>query len=104
MDEFIERSDLSWLVFNYFIFKKFDELGASPVQIMQLLSGLEDGCSHDENGATRFDLQVRMRLADRLMPKRCGKCGHLFLRGGKKVISGDLTGPSCEVAYRCSRC
>lgn len=104
IDDFIERSDLSWLVFNYFIFKKFDELGASPVQIMQLLSGLEDCASQEESGATRFDLQVKMRLPDRLIPKKCGKCGRLFFRGGKKVLSGDLTGPRCEVGYRCPDC
>ena len=37
LEDFIERSDLPWLVFNYFLFKRFLEIGASPLQIMHSL-------------------------------------------------------------------
>jgi len=44
VDEFVDRNDFSWLVFNYFIFKTFTELGASPLKVMELLALYETGC------------------------------------------------------------
>ncbi|HPA08569.1 MAG TPA: hypothetical protein PLW73_08805, partial [Methanoregulaceae archaeon] len=37
IEDYVDRSDLPWLVFNYFLFKRFLEIGASPVQIMQFV-------------------------------------------------------------------
>ena len=31
VDELLDRGDFSWLIFNYFLFKQFTDLGASPL-------------------------------------------------------------------------
>jgi hypothetical protein len=106
MDEIVERSDFSWLVFNYFIFKKFDELGANPMQVMNLIAGLEDYCLNPGSGEllrTKFEFDLPMKLADQIRPKKCSRCGRLFLRGGRKILSGDLVGPGFGISYICSR-
>jgi len=105
MDEIVERSDFSWLVFNYFIFKKFDELGANPMQVMNLISGLEDCCLNPGSGdflRTKFEFDLPMKMADRIRPKKCSRCGRLFFRGGRKVIAGDLGGPAFGITYICA--
>ena len=38
----LDRSDLSWLIFNYFVFKKFVDLGVPPSQIMDFISSYEE--------------------------------------------------------------
>jgi hypothetical protein len=106
MEELIERCDFSWLVFNYFVFKRFDELGVSPLRIMELIAGYEDSCmSQPGNGIdTRFELEARPKFTDRIRPKTCRQCGKLFFRGGKKLVSGDLNRPGVTVSYNCSGC
>ena len=37
----LDRSDLSWLIFNYFVFKKFVDLGVPPHQIMEFVAAYE---------------------------------------------------------------
>jgi len=106
VDDIIDRCDLSWLVFNYFIFKRFIELGASPVSIMQMVSAYEDrflkslGLQCDYG----FELEVPRNCWDRLKMKRCVKCGRLFFAGGKKMVSGDLSIPGNSISYLCPRC
>lgn len=105
-DEMLERSDLGWMIFHYFMFKRFERMGVNPLQIMQLLSEYEDGCNCNpaEMGKVRFELEVPMTVLDRLMPKKCSKCGKLFVRGGKKIISGDLTRPEYPRQFLCRNC
>jgi hypothetical protein len=105
-DELIGRSDLSWMVFHYFFFRKLDRLGAHPVQIMHLISRYEEQITSGE-AATRdipFDLEISMRLLDIIRPKRCSVCGKLFLRSGKKYVSGLLRSPSQIVRFTCRAC
>ncbi len=104
-EEFAERGDFSWLVFNYFIFRKFERLGVSPLQVMQLVSGFEESGGLPTGKAARFRFDVPMGAVDRLFPKRCAKCGKLFMRGGSKMVEGDL-GKNTEVtsAYHCPHC
>jgi hypothetical protein len=104
LDEIVERSDFSWLVFNYFIFKRFDELGASPLQVMQLIAGLDECCMNIGSGEiprTRFDFELPMKLTDRFRPKKCARCGKIFFMNGRKVLSGDLTHPGFTISYFC---
>jgi len=108
-DEFedgLDRSDLAWLVFHYFIFKKFDDLGVSPLQIMQLIANYsdEDEDESDSAATTGYALELPMRTLDQIRPKRCAKCGKVYLRGGKKVISGDLRRPGHNIQYVCPHC
>jgi predicted nucleic acid-binding Zn-ribbon protein len=106
MDEIVERSDFSWLVFNYFIFKKFDELGANPMQVMNLIAGLEDCCLNPGSGEllrTKFEFDLPMKLADQIRPKKCSRCGRLFFRGGRKILSGNLGGQGFGISYICTR-
>ena len=106
MEEITERSDFSWLVFNYFIFKRFDELGVSPLQVMQLIAGLEDYDGSEGFGnppRTKFIFDLPMKIRDRLKPKRCSRCGRLFFRGGRKVLTGDLSAPGFSIDYICSK-
>lgn len=106
IDEFIDRSDLPWLIFNYFLFKRFLDLGASPLRVMELATvystaGQEAGAVKQD---TRFSLEVPMKGLDRVLPKRCAKCGRIFLSRGKKVVCGDLAAPDLTFAYFCPDC
>ncbi|MDD1718870.1 MAG: hypothetical protein LUQ25_02305 [Methanoregulaceae archaeon] len=96
-----DRADFSWLVFNYFIFRKFDRLGVPPLRIMDLIAGcVETGVRPDQ---TRYEFEIPMNFLDKIRPKYCKKCGKYFLSGGKKIIAGDLGGPSVEVSYLCKK-
>ncbi|RXE57202.1 hypothetical protein ABH15_03555 [Methanoculleus taiwanensis] len=105
-DETLERADLGWMIFNYFLFRRFDSLGVNPLQIMQLLSRYEDvcNCNPAAMGRLQFELEVPMNLFDRLRPKKCSRCGRLFVMGGKKVIAGDLSEPVFPTTYICRNC
>ena len=100
MEEILGKEDLSWLVCAYFIFRRLDSLGASPMHILQLLGRCNDG---DENNA-RFSLEVPMGLLDRIRPRRCAKCGALHIRGGKKYVRGSLEQTMLEYSYQCRQC
>jgi hypothetical protein len=105
-EEFIERSDLSWLIFQYFLFRKLDRLGAHPARIMQVLARYEDAISegHPTGGITTFDIEIPMRAFDRIRPKRCRTCTGIFLRGGRRMVSGDLKAPAFKKYYLCPAC
>jgi hypothetical protein len=105
-DESFERQDLTWLVFNYFLYKRFDRMGVSPLQVMQFLGENEEHCEMDGErwGKAHFDLGVPMSPLDLLKPKRCAKCGKWFVRGGRKRISGELANLGPAVRYECGWC
>lgn len=102
----LDRSDLSWLIFNYFVFKKFVDLGVPPHQVMELVAAYGQNAEKpaDEWDKTGFVLGLPMKPVDRIRPKRCAKCGRLFFRGGKKQIRGDMRSTDLAVEYVCSRC
>jgi hypothetical protein len=106
LDEFFDRSDLPWLVFHYFLFKRFLEMGASPLQVMQLATEYGDRVCHEigQKPDTRFMLEVPLTRTDRIRPKRCAGCGKLYVTGGKKVVSGDLSVPGFRFLYFCPEC
>ncbi len=95
LDGIIERSDLSWLIFNYFVFKQFVDLGVPPQQIMEFVTGYEDNAdkSVEEWTKTAFALELP-----------CAKCGTYFMSGGKKVIEGDMRRTQVVLTYVCGRC
>lgn len=105
-DEFIGRSDLSWMVFQYFFFKKLDHLGAHPVQIMQLISRYEEQLSAGEKrgGQVPVNIEIPFRLFERILPKKCAVCGVRFIRGGKKYLSGSLRSQAFGVRHVCDGC
>ncbi|HOH81155.1 MAG TPA: hypothetical protein PLS25_05965 [Methanoregulaceae archaeon] len=106
IEDYVDRSDLPWLVFNYFLFKRFLEIGASPVQIMQFVATFNDQDLTGSNGKpdTIFQFQVPMQILDRIKPKRCATCGKIFFARGRKVATGDLAAPGLTYRYYCSRC
>ena len=58
-DGILDRSDLSWLIFNYFVFKKFVDLGVPPSQIMDFLSSYEENTEKPrEDGQKRSSLWI----------------------------------------------
>jgi hypothetical protein len=105
-EETLERSDLGWMIFHYFVFKRFYQQGANPLQIMQLLSRYEELCQSNpfEAGVMQFSLEVPMTRLDGLLPKKCSKCGRIFFRGGKKVISGDMSSLEIPKVFLCPSC
>ncbi|KUG20715.1 MAG: hypothetical protein KO206_08265 [Methanomicrobiaceae archaeon] len=105
-DETLERSDLGWMIFTYFMFKRFDDLGVNPLNVMQMLSRYEEGCTCDlrEIGMLQYELETRMSYWERLIPKRCSKCGRIFFRGGKSVIAGCLGRQDYVKRYICTAC
>ncbi|HJX56949.1 MAG TPA: hypothetical protein VJ350_08990 [Methanoregula sp.] len=102
----LDRSDLSWLIFNYFVFKKFVDLGVPPHQIMEFVSAYEQNAEKppEEWTETGFRLEIPMNTWDRIKPKRCAKCKRIFVSGGKKSISGDMRTTQLRDEYRCDRC
>jgi len=106
VDELLDRGDFSWLIFNYFLFKQFTDLGASPLKVMQLVSLYEDTCATEDASRpdTRFELEITPGRFDRLVPRRCDRCKKIFLGGGKKILSGDLALPGYRITYRCGSC
>ena len=102
----LDRSDLSWLIFNYFVFKKFVDLGVPPHQIMQFVANYDQNAEKPPEDWTQtgFALDLPMSAWDKIWPKRCVKCGNLFFRGGKKQIAGDMRHTAVRVHYICERC
>ncbi|RQD83505.1 MAG: hypothetical protein D5R96_02920 [Methanocalculus sp. MSAO_Arc2] len=107
-EEIFERSELSWLVLQYFLFKRFQELGANPLQVFRLLSSIEENGDMISSGQEKehyaYDLDADMSRVERLLPKRCSSCGKLFVRGAKKKISGNLLISGMTISYRCNTC
>jgi DNA-directed RNA polymerase subunit RPC12/RpoP len=105
-EETLERSDLGWMIFQFFVFKWFCTEGASPLQVRRILTRYEDlaQCNPDDAEMMEFALEVSMSRWERLLPKRCSRCGRIFLSGGKAVISGDFSSPECLREYICPSC
>jgi len=105
-DGILDRSDLSWLIFNYFVFKKFVDLGVPPTQIMDLITGYEQNADkpREEWIKSDFSLELPMRISDAIRPKKCAKCNRFFLRGGRKEIRGDMRSTRIDIRYICDRC
>jgi len=105
MDGALERSDLSWLICHYFLFKKLDELGANPLQAMQIIEKFE-GMREDGNAGDNptFEIELPYTRLERFMPRHCADCGCLFFRGGKKIFAGDTKKPGYSVFFRCPTC
>jgi len=102
----IERSDLSWLIFNYFVFKQFVDLGVAPQQIMDLVNTFGENADKpaEEWTKTAFSLEVPMNRWDRIRPKKCSGCKKWFFLGGKKKVGGDMRRPQLTVSFICYRC
>ncbi|NLM30431.1 MAG: hypothetical protein GX216_08420 [Methanomicrobiales archaeon] len=105
-EEILERSDLGWMIVQFFVFKRFCSEGANPIHVMQVLSRYEELLQIDPADAEKmkFALEVPLRRRERLLPKRCSKCGRLFVAGGKAVISGDISSPEYTRRYTCPDC
>ena len=105
-EETLERSDLGWMIFQFYVFKRFCNEGASPLQVMQILSRYEEltQCNPADAEKMQFSLEVPMSRWERLLPKRCAKCGRIFLSGGKVMMSGDLLSPEHKRTYTCPSC
>jgi predicted RNA-binding Zn-ribbon protein involved in translation (DUF1610 family) len=105
-DDLLERSDLSWLVFQYFLYRRLESLGANPLQIMQLVSRYEEQLASDneDDETSGIMLDVPMTTIDRLRLKTCHHCGKRFIYGGKKKISGNLRLNDFAFAYSCPSC
>jgi DNA-directed RNA polymerase subunit RPC12/RpoP len=105
IDDELDRSDLSWLICHYFLFKKLDDLGANPFQVMQVIEKYEEMRETGNEGENpTFEIEVPYILRERFFPKRCADCGRLFFKGGKKVFTWDAEKPSESVVYRCPTC
>lgn len=102
----LDRSDLSWLIFNYFVFKKFVDLGVPPHQIMEFVATYEQNAEKppEEWIKTEFTLEIPMNTWDQIKPKHCVECKKLFFRGGKKSIRGDMRHTRLTVEYLCDSC
>jgi hypothetical protein len=106
VEELVDRADFSWLIFNYFLFKTFTDMGASPLKVMQLVSLYEDAIAREGQSHvdTRFELDLPAGLLDAIIPHRCDRCGRIFLGRGRKIISGDLSLPGYRIVHRCKSC
>ncbi|MDT8357261.1 MAG: hypothetical protein RQ758_02015 [Methanomicrobiaceae archaeon] len=98
--EVIDRSDIAMLMAQYFFFKKLDRLGAGPGQILQVITSLLEAGEKE----SIFSLEIPVGRFEGFSPKRCNKCGRLFFRRGKKMVTGDLERPDLSISYLCRRC
>jgi hypothetical protein len=94
------------LIFNYFVFKKFVDLGVPPHQIMEFVAAYEQNAEKppEEWTKTGFALEIPMNTWDHIKPKYCKKCKKLFFRGGRKSIHGDMRNTNLRVEYICDSC
>jgi hypothetical protein len=53
---------------------------------------------------TSFTLEIPMNPLDRVLPKRCARCNHWFIRGGKKQITGDMRKTALTFEFVCDKC
>jgi hypothetical protein len=97
--DYSDRSDFSWLVFSFFIFRKFERLGVGPLRIMELISRCDSG--EQGRGQSGFEFEVPMSFFDRVRPKRCTRCRKVFFTGGRKLITGELHGSAVTIGYLC---
>ena len=106
LDSTTEYSDLAWLVFNYFLFRKFYKLGADPIGIMKLISRFDETASLDEQELEEinYNFEVPITPIGRVLPKRCSHCSRIFFRGGKQIISGNLKDRGFSRRFVCSGC
>ena len=98
--ELIDHPVLVKLMAQYFFFKKLDQLGASPGNILEVITAFGE----TEGKESNFSLEVPVGRLDFLAPKRCAGCGRIFFRTGKKTIRGDLMHPGLTIASFCRRC
>ncbi|HDR73559.1 MAG TPA: hypothetical protein ENN85_06575 [Methanoculleus sp.] len=105
-DDLLERSDLSWLVFQYFLYRRLERLGANPLQIMQLVNRYEEQLNSGSEEGEPFEIMfdIPMTTTDRLRLKTCHLCGRVFLRGGKKKIYGNFRLNDFQFTYFCTSC
>jgi hypothetical protein len=105
-EDLLDRSDLTWLVYQYFLFRKFEALGVSPLQTLHLISRFDNppgsGPSYPEE--TPYSLETPFSFWERLVPKRCSRCGRIFLTGGRRLVTGDLGHTSQVISYLCPSC
>ena len=94
------------MIFNYFVFKKFVDLGVPPHQIMEFVAAYEANAEKppEEWNKTEFALEIPMNFWDKIRPKRCVKCQKWFINGGKKRIRGDMRKTALIIEYICDRC
>lgn len=106
VEELVDRADFSWLIFNYFLFKTFTDMGASPLKVMQLVSLYEEAIAREGQSHmdTRFELDLPAGRFDPVIPHRCDRCGRIFLGGGRKILAGDLSLPGYRIIHRCKSC
>ena len=102
-EELLDRSDLTWLVYQYFLFRKFEAMGASPLQTLHLICRFDDpgatGPSYPEG--TPYSFEIPFSLWERILPKRCDRCGRLFLAGGRGGSRGNRGCPRVRKDRRC---
>ena len=105
-EELLDHADLTWLVYQYFLFRKFEAMGASPLQTLHLISRCDDpgatGPSYPEG--IPYSLEIPMTFWDRVRPKRCSRCRRIFVSGGRKLVAGDLGQTAQAFSYICPSC
>ena len=102
----LDRSDLSWLIFNYFVFKKFVDLGVSSPPDHGVCCNLRTECGEtsrrvDKNGVhTRNPYEpVGSDQTQALL-----KVQKIIFPGRKKTIRGDMRNTHLTSEYLCDWC
>lgn len=101
-DEF--RTDGGPVAWNYCILRQFSALGVSPADLLDLALRLEEAAEGDLDGDRTYTLCVRMTARDRIRPKKCDRCGRIFVAGGEKRATGSFRSPDIATSYRCPGC
>jgi len=101
-DEF--PGDATPVAWSYCVLRQFSALGVSPADLLDLALRLEEGAEGDLDDDCSYTFCVRMTLGDRIRPKKCDRCGRLFIAGGEKRVTGSFRSPDISTSYRCPGC
>ena len=100
-DGILDRSDLSWLIFNYFVFKKFVDLGVPPSQIMEFVSSYEQNADKpaEEWTKTEFSLELPMGTYRQDPAQAMREVQPSLCAGRTKTNHGDMRHTSVDIQY-----
>jgi hypothetical protein len=105
-EELPARSEMSWMVFQFFLYRRLEALGAEPGAVLELVSRLEESMNGDgeEHSTEPFEIELPTPITHRIIPKKCSRCGRLYMLGGRRLAICNLKTPVVSTGYCCPDC
>lgn len=105
-DDLPARSEISWMVFQFFLYRRLEALGAEPGAVLELITRLEGSMNGDGEECTTetFEIELPTPFIQRFLPKKCSRCGRIYILGGQRVATCSLKTPLVSISDRCPHC